>query len=402
MRLSTNMMYQQGIRSIQTASQSLDTANQQMTSGDKFTSSGEDPIGMSQKLSLSSQIGLYNQYNTNGGLLNSSLSLEETVLNSVNTGMMSAYTAVQSANNTSMSADDRASIATQLEETQKQLYDLMNSKNADGEYIFGGNQSQTQPFVKDSAGIYQFQGDTGQRQIQIAPSVQVASNDSGLSLFQAIPTRRTASATSANLSVDISDQSQYDTYYRNNYDFSVAANNSFKVTTTAGVPDQYQIVDNSGATLQSGTYQAGTAINYHGLSLTMNIAAGSSVESFKFDTPQNDNILNTLSQAIAILKDPNSTTADIQKMAADTQSHLSNAMDKVNTTLGEIGGRMTNADQIANSNTSLNSISQEAKANVSQVDMYAAISKVAQEQNALTVAQQAYTKINKSTLFDYI
>ncbi|WP_320151699.1 flagellin, partial [uncultured Tolumonas sp.] len=75
---------------------------------------------------------------------------------------------------------------------------------------------------------------------------------------------------------------------------------------------------------------------------------------------------------------------------------------KVNTTLGELGGRMNNLDQITNSNSALSAIEQEAKAKVSEVDMYEAISKVVQEQNSLTAAQQAYSKIQKSTLFDYL
>ena len=402
MRISTNMMYQKGIRSIQDASQRLDAANQQYSSGEKFSSSGEDPIGMSEKLSLNSKIELYKQYDTNGGLLNSSLSLEETVLTSVHTAMSSAYSLIQRSNNSSLSAADRSSIGTELGELQKQLSDLMNSKNADGEYIFGGNQSQTQPFVQDSSGNYQYQGDTGQRLIQVAPSVQIASNDSGLYLFQAVATRRTASATSGNVTANITDQSQYENYYRNNYDFSVSANNAFTINTIAGIPDQYQIKDSSGAVLQSGDYQAGTAINYHGLSLSMSIAAGSSVESFQLDPPQNDNILNTLAQAVAVLKNPNSSSSSLTKIVADTQSHLNNAMTKVNTTLGELGGRMNNLDQITNSNSALSTIDQEAKANVSEVDIYEAMSKVVQEQNSLTAAHQAYSKIQKSTLFDYL
>lgn len=395
-------MYQKGLNSIQDASQRLDTANQQYSSGEKFTSSGEDPVGMSQKLSLTSKIETYKQYDTNGGLLNSSLSLEETVLTSVNTAMSSANSLIQRANNSSLSSTDRSSIGTELGQLQKQLADLMNSKNADGEFIFSGNQSQTQPFVQDSAGNYQFQGDTGQRQIQVAPSVQIASNDSGLYLFQAVATRRTASATSANVAVNVTDQSQYENYYRNNYDFSVSANNAFTINTIAGAPNQYQIKDSGGAILQSGDYQAGTAIKYNGLSLTMNIAAGSSVESFKLNTPQNDNILNTLSQAISVLQNPSSSSTALATMAADTQTHLTNAMDKVNTTLGEVGGRMNNLDQIANSNSTLSTIAQDAKANVSEVDIYEAYSKVVQEQTSLTAAQQAYTKIQKSSLFDYI
>lgn len=404
MRVSTNMMYQRGVRSLQNANERLDTANQQLTTGYKFSSAGDDPVGMSQSQSLSTKIALYNQYNNNGGLLNNSLSLEETSLNSVQTSLSRAYTLMQQANSGALSSTDRASVATSLSEIQKQLLDLMNSKNADGEYIFGGNQSQTTPFAVDSTGQYAFQGDTGQRQIQVAPSVTIPSNDSGLALFQSVATRRTAQATSTSASpvtVAVSDQSSYESFYKNTYDYGNSANNVFKIKTTAGTPDQYNIVNASGSVLSSGTYQAGTAISFNGLSLTMNSAAPNSA-SFQLDAPKNDNILNTLSKAIATLNNAASTGSTIPDLAAEVETHLTNAMNVVNTKLGEIGGRMNTLDDVMSSNSSLGSIATEAKANVSEVDMYAAISKVSQEQNSLTVAQQAYTKISKASLFDYL
>lgn len=406
MRVSTNMMYQRGVRSLQNANERLDTANQQLTTGYKFTSAGDDPVGMSQAQSLSTKIGLYNQYNNNAGLLNSSLSLEETSLTSINTSLSRAYTLMQQANSGALSSTDRASVATSLSEIQKQLLDLMNSKNADGEYIFGGNQSQTTPFTLGSNGKYIFQGDTGQRQIQVAPSVTIPSNDSGLALFQSVATRRTAQATSTSVSpvtVAVSDQSSYESFYKNTYDYSNSANNVFQIKTTAGTPDQYNIVDASTPpnVLSSGTYQSGTAISFNGLSLTMNSAAPNSA-SFQLNAPKNDNILNTLSKAIATLNNAASSGSTITDLAAEVETHLTNTMNVVNTKLGEIGGRMNTLDDVMSSNTSLSTIATEAKANVSEVDMYAAISNVSQEQNALTVAQQAYTKISKASLFDYL
>ncbi len=406
MRVSTNMMYQRGVRSLQNANERLDTANQQLTTGNKFSSAGDDPVGMSESQSLSTKIALYNQYNNNGGLLNSSLSLEETSLTSINTSLSRAYTLMQQANSGALSSTDRASVATSLSEIQKQLLDLMNSKNADGEYIYGGNQSQTPPFAVDGNGIYNFQGDTGQRQIQVAPSVTIPSNDSGLALFQSVATRRTASvplASAGSLTVAVSDQSAYESFYKNTYDYSSAANNTFQIQTTTGSPDQYSIVDASTPpkVLSSGTYQPGTAINFNGLTLTPAMAAGSSA-SFQLDAPKNDNILNTLSKAIATLNNSTSSGSMITDLAAEVETHLTNAMNVVNTKLGEIGGRMNTLDDVMSSNSSLGSIATEAKANVSEVDIYAAISKVSQEQNSLTVAQQAYTKISKASLFDYL
>jgi flagellar hook-associated protein 3 FlgL len=403
MRITTNMLYQKSISSLQSASERLSKASDQVNTGEKFSSAGEDPVGMSQKLSLNSKIEQYKQYTTNGGLLNSSLSLEETALTSVNNSMMSAYTLMQQSNNSTLSNTDKASIASQLEALQKQLYDQMNSKNADGEYIFGGNQSQTAPFSDNGSGTYIYQGDSGQRKIQVSSSVQIASNDSGASVFQSIATARTASASnSSNFNVSVSDPSQFESYYGTNYDYGNTANNTFSVSTTIGSPDQYSIIDSGGNTLQTGDYKQGTAFNYQGLALTLNVAAGSPTETFSLDAPKNDNILNTLSKAIAALKDSTTTSSVFSDMVSTTETHLNNAMEKVNTTLGDVGGRMNSLDNISSSNDSLTSLSKTAKANVSEVDIYEAYSNLTKEQNALTTAQKAYTYVNKSTLFDYI
>jgi len=403
MRVTTNMSYQSSMRALQKASERLDKASEQMTTGDKFSTAGEDPTGMAQKLSLSSKITAFQQYSTNGSLLDSSLTLEGTVLDSVTTNLQSAYTLTQKSVNGAMSAADKKSIASELEQLQTQLYDLMNSKNADGEYIFGGNQSQTQPFVKNDAGDYEFKGDTGQRMIQVAPSVQIAANDSGLSVFQQVATRRTVSAaTATDLAIGVSSQSEFDSFFRNQYDFTTPANNVYTISTTAASPDQYLITGNNGYS-QSGDYIPGEAINFNGISLTMAAAAGGTAQQFNLDAPTNDNVLNSLSTMIDKLKNSSSLTdEEWTSTVASVQTHINNTLDQVGITQGAVGGRLNNLEQIVNSNSSLETITAEARANVSEIDIYEAISNVSLQENALTMAQQAFAKVNTSTLFDYL
>jgi len=390
------------MRALQKASERLDKASEQMTTGDKFATAGEDPTGMAQKLSLTSKITAFQQYSVNGSLLDSSLTLEGTILDSVTTNLQSAYTLTQKSVNGAMSDSDKKSIASELEQLQTQLYDLMNSKNADGEYIFGGNQSQTQPFVKNDAGDYEFKGDTGQRMIQVAPSVQIAANDSGLSVFQQVATRRTvSSATATDLTIGVSSQSEFDSFFRNKYDFKIPANNQYKISTTAG-PDKYKITGNNGYT-QTGDYIPGESINFNGISLTMAAAAGGAVQQFTLDAPTNDNVLNSLNKMIEALKNSSALTEEEwTSTVANVQTHINNTLDRVGITQGAVGGRQNNLDQIMNSNSSLQTITSEAKANVSEIDLYEAISNVSLQENALTMAQQAFAKVNKSTLFDYL
>ncbi|MBL0570105.1 flagellar hook-associated protein FlgL [Aeromonas hydrophila] len=401
MRITTNMVYDRNISSLNGANERLSTAYEQLMTGNKFKTAGEDPSGMSQKLALTKEIDLFKQYGVNGSLLENSLGHEETVLTALNTAMTSAQTLIQKANDSAVGYEDRQAIASELEGLQKQMFDLMNSKNSQGEYIFGGNQSKTQPFIQDASGNYVFQGDTGQRNIQVSPTVQIAANDSGFNLFEIVPTRRTSSAGSANIQVGVADQGHFDSFYRNNYDPSLASN-QYTVNTIAGTPDTYEIRDGGGALLQSGDYVAGNKIPFNGLELTLSLPAGGAAQNFVLDPPQNNNILDGMSDFITALRDPNITPDTFQLKVADATAHMKNARLNVDQGLGEIGGRMNGLEQVMGSNEGLSTLNQQARAKVSESDLYEVIATLSKEDAALSATQLSFSKISKLTLFDYI
>ncbi len=313
MRITTNMIYDRNLASMSKVSERQNTAYNQLMTGDKFSRSGEDPAGMSQKMALTKEIDLFKQYGVNGSLLENSLGHEETVLTSLNSAMLSAQTLIQKANNSAMGSEERSAIASELEGLQKQMFDLMNSKNSQGEYIFGGNQSKTQPFVKDASGNYVFQGDTGQRNIQVSPTVQIPANDSGFDLFEIVAT-----------------------------------------------------------------------------------------QNFVLDTPKNDNILNGMSDFISAMRDPTLSESDFQLAVSDATTHMSNARTKIDRGLGELGGRMNSLEQVMSSNDGLSTLTQQARAKVSEADMYEVIAALSKEDAAMSASQLAFSKISKLTLFDYI
>ena len=66
------------------------------------------------------------------------------------------------------------------------------------------------------------------------------------------------------------------------------------------------------------------------------------------------------------------------------------------------GARGANIDAIIQSDESLTDIKKEAKANVSEMDAFEAVSNLLVAQNALQVAQQSYNLVHSTTLFDYM
>ena len=402
MRITTNMMYDRNVSQMMKTTERLSKASDQMMTGERFTTAGEAPTAMAQKLDLTTAIDRYQQYSTNGTLLESTLGLEEKTLDSMHTAMSSAYTKVQQSINSTNGTTDRQALATELEELQKQMLDLMNTKDSSGEYIFSGNQIKTEPFTKDSAGNYSYQGGAGQNAVQVSETVKIAANDSGLDIFESVPTQRSASSSSANITVSVDSQGQFDTFYRNNYDFNTAGNNTYSVVTVAGTPDQYEIQDAGGAVLQSGNYSQGADISFNGLTVNLDTTAGGATQTFTLDAPKNDNILNTMNEMIAALRDPATTTDQLTALAAKTEVHLTNTKDSVNSTLGNIGGRLNNLDAVLASNDELKVLNKTARADISEIDLYEAATNATKENNALSMAQQAYSMISKTTLFNYM
>ncbi|MFQ1933361.1 flagellar hook-associated protein FlgL [Aeromonas veronii] len=401
MRITTNMIYDRNIYSLNSANERLNTAYQQLQTGNKFQTAGEDPAGMSQKMALTKEIDLFKQYGVNSSLLENSLGHEETVLTSINNAMLSAQTLIQKSNNGSISMDDRKAIASELEGLQQQMFDLMNSKNSSGEFIFGGNQSKTQPYIKDPNGRYIYQGDPGQRNIQVSPTVQIAANDSGQDLFEIVATRRTASALTTDIKVDVSDQDHFDNFYRTNYNSSLAIN-SYTVSTTAGTPDTYEIKDAAGNPVANGNYMPGNAIPFNGLELTLNVPVGGTPQQFELKKPDNDNILNGMSDFITALRDPGTTADNFALEVADATVHMKNARLNIDHGLGELGGRMNSLEAVMGSNEGLSTLNSEAKARVSETDLYEVISALSKEDAALSASQLSFSKISRLTLFDYI
>ena len=124
--------------------------------------------------------------------------------------------------------------------------------------------------------------------------------------------------------------------------------------------------------------------------------------TIKLDEPKNDNFLNSISRVIDVLRDDNVSHAEKMSMLASGQVNIEYAKENVNVALGHVGGRLTNIEDVINSNSTLSEIKTQAKANISEVDVYEATENLLKQQTALNFAQQTFSKVNGTTLFDYI
>jgi len=152
------MIFDQQVRGVTDAQSSWLNAGNQLSSGRRVTNPSDDPIAASRAVVLSQTQARDSQFALARSFANQSLSLEESTLSDVTTAIQSAQSTLISAGNGSLSDDDRASYATQLEGIRSQLLNLANSKDGNGRYLFAGYESDTAPFTQDASGAVTYTG----------------------------------------------------------------------------------------------------------------------------------------------------------------------------------------------------------------------------------------------------
>lgn len=184
MRLSTSQMFNASVTGYQKGYAALVKTQQQITSGHRIQTPADDPVGAARLLQLEQQSGLLSQYKSNLTDATNSLSQEESILQSMINISQRARTLAGQAGNGAQSDHDRNAIAAELQQIENELFGLMNSKTASGEYWFSGSQSGIQPYVRTPDGTYRYQGDQSQQHLQVATGVQLSINDSGFDAFE--------------------------------------------------------------------------------------------------------------------------------------------------------------------------------------------------------------------------
>lgn len=183
MRISTNSIFETGTARLNELQAALDKTMKQVSTGRRVLTPSEDPIASARALDVSQSQSINSQYSVNRRNAESSLSLAESTLAGVTGALQDAKTLIVNAGNGSFSDNDRKSVAVELRSRFDQLLALANTADGSGNYLFSGYAIGTAPFVKSTTGA-QYQGDQGQRLLQVDASRRMATSDNGQAIFQ--------------------------------------------------------------------------------------------------------------------------------------------------------------------------------------------------------------------------
>lgn len=186
MRISTAQIFQQGVTSMLNTQSELAKTQQQLATGKRILAPSDDPAASAQAMQLDQVVEATNQFQRNADFVDAKLGLEETVLIDAGNMLQRVRELAVRANNDTLSAGDRGAIAVEVEGILEDIFQLANTQDSSGEYLFSGFQTGTQPFTTNGAGSFAYVGDQGQREIQVGANRTVKAGDSGDVVFMRV------------------------------------------------------------------------------------------------------------------------------------------------------------------------------------------------------------------------
>ncbi|MEJ3590187.1 MULTISPECIES: flagellar hook-associated protein 3 [Pseudomonas] len=183
MRISTSQFFESTSATYQNNFSSVIKTQSQIDSGVRIQTAADDPVGAARLLQLQQQKDMLAQYSTNMNSIKSSLGAQEAVLDSINNSLQKASELALGAGSGKSDAD-RLAIANELGSIEEQVFSLLNSKDASGNYMFSGSKTDTPPYTRNNDGTYSYQGDDTQLNLKVSDTLTLASSDTARSIME--------------------------------------------------------------------------------------------------------------------------------------------------------------------------------------------------------------------------
>ena len=399
-RISSAAVHNSAVATMMAQTSALTKLQNQIALGKRVNTPADDPVASVHIMELQRTLKETEQYGTNSDMANNRLNMEEDALGSINTALTRVKELALQANNAPVDDASRKQIATEVRARLSELIDISNLKDGNGEYLFGGFSTQSQPFSQTGSSVT-YTGDQGSRLLQVGPTQKVADSDSGYKVFMDIaegngtfvagaPATNTGTASIGEGTV--TDLSQWVPD-----DYTITFDNA------AG---HYQVFD-SGApptAVSSGTYTEGSSISFNGVKLNVT-GMPANGDSLTVSRSRTEDVFSTLNKMINALDAAPTTDAGRAKFNSDmaqvlqqldqTQEHLSGVR-------ASVGARMSTLDNATDLRENQKVELQRATSDLRDLDYPSAITKMNQQLTGLQAAQASYSRISQLSLFDYL
>ncbi|MBE3750979.1 flagellar hook-associated protein FlgL [Vibrio parahaemolyticus] len=175
MRISDNQFSQMMLQSLQSNSAGLGKVLQQMSTRERLTKLSDDPMASIKLLNLERENSAIAQYQSNIANLKTTLSSQETHLDSVNESLKSMRDIVLWGANGSLTDQNRSGMISELKSYRDSIESSFNAQDEEGHFLFSGTKTDTAALNK-SSGAYVVEGNSDVRVVTVAKGVTMDSN----------------------------------------------------------------------------------------------------------------------------------------------------------------------------------------------------------------------------------
>ena len=222
------------LNGLQMNKQQQDQALQQVSTGQKLNSLSDNPSAAATLVNLRMQSDSDTQYLQNISSLTGSLNVANSALSSVVEALTAAQSVGVEGADSTLNDSNRQALAQQIQGIQQEILGLANT-SYNGQYLFSGTATNTQPYVADSSAAsgVTYNGNSGTNSMEISegqampinlPGSQMFSNAT-TNVFQSLQDLSTALTTNGNISgatKEVQDALNYvstqQTFYGNSVD----------------------------------------------------------------------------------------------------------------------------------------------------------------------------------------
>ncbi len=370
----------------------------QIASGKRVNRPSDDPAVAGQLLGIEEASDQLEQFNRNSIAAESRLAMEETSIAAVSDTLMRLRELALTANSGPVDDATRSAIAAELVQRTDELYDIANSRDANGDYLFSGSNSNIQPFHRQVP--VQYAGSDDSNRLPIGLGRQIQLGDSGADVFQRVRNGNGTFQTSLSLSntgtAIISEGGVTD--------LSALSNANYEIRFTS--PTTFDITNTDTAVvIQSGSsYESGNAIEFEGLSINITGSANSG-DAYVIRPSENQDIFSMVNDFTLAMQNTPVSATDKAKQQQDVNTILGNfdqALSHLNNKRSLVGARLNTLDSAKNENEAVNLQLNRTQAELEDADITETIIQLQTNINSLETLQKTFTRIENMSLFKFI
>ena len=417
MRISTSEFLLGSVNNLLAQQANVNELDREIATGETMLSASSDPGGAGQVIALANQVGTLNYDAANGQSATLTLQSGVSALQQVTDLLVQLRQTASAAANGTTSSSGRQSDITSAQTLLQQLVQLGNTQGSDGSYLFAGSKSNVPAFSTLSNGQVVFNGDAGTNQVEIAPSLNVASTISGQGIFMNVPAGTDGVAVSADsgntgtayaLTQGVSNLSQVTaaSLAGTQYDISFSGSGSsltYQVTSGHGTPGSASYNASAGV-VASGSYVTGSGLAFGGIEVQISgtPAAG---DSFAVQPGATTSLFQTVQDLITALgmqQNTGAQTAQAQQALQNALTNIGGAQTSVLSAQATLGTSLAEIQSVQTQTSSESSSASTEMSDLQSANLPQVLANYSEGVTALQAAQLAFAKVQNLTLFQYL